>query len=60
VDSLLVGTSIMQSRDVIETMQSFILAAESSLKSHPKSKSRLKARSRSNPKQGDGSFEQFA
>jgi len=61
VDSLLVGTSIMQSRDVIETMQSFILAAESSLKSHPKSKNRLKARSRSkNPKQGDGSFEQFA
>ncbi len=61
VDALLVGTSIMQSLNVIETLQSFIMAAESSLKSHPKSNSRLKASKRSkNPKQGDGSFEQFA
>ncbi len=60
-DALLVGTSIMQSPDVIDTMQSFIRAAQSSLKSHPKSNSRLKARNRSkNRKQGDGSFEQFA
>lgn len=60
-DALLVGTSIMQSPDIVQTIKKFILTAETTLKSHNNPNSRFKARIRSkNRKQGDGSFEQFA
>ncbi len=59
VDALLIGTSVMQSDNVVETIQRFIEMAKSSSKLYNKSNPK-KPRAQSKHGSGDGSFEQFA
>ncbi|MDO9045200.1 MAG: indole-3-glycerol-phosphate synthase [Methanobacteriaceae archaeon] len=59
VDALLIGTSVMQSDNVVETIQRFIQMSKNSSELYHKSKPK-KSRAHTKNRTGDGSFEQFA
>jgi indole-3-glycerol phosphate synthase len=59
VDALLIGTSVMQSDNAVETIQRFIEIAKSSAEIYHKSNPK-KPRANAKHRTGDGSFEQFA